>query len=66
MVFTRDASFPSSNLVPFGSWWHARSRGHCRGKPGRVRQRSSVSGEYAPDYPRAEGSSIVDESGEEC
>ena len=40
-------------------WWHARDRGHCRGKPG-----SALSGEYAPDSARAEGSSIVDEPGE--
>ena len=30
------APFPSSNLVTFGSSWHARGRGHCRVKPGRA------------------------------
>ena len=39
-----------------GRWWHARGREHCRGKPG-------LSGEYAPDLARVEGSSIVDEPG---
>ena len=32
---------------------------HCGGKPG-----SSLSGGYAPDSAKAEGSSIVDEPGE--
>ena len=32
---------------------------HCRGEPG-----SSLSGGYAPDSAKAEGSSIVDEPGE--
>ena len=27
MMFTRCASLPSSNLVAFGRWWHARGRG---------------------------------------
>ena len=36
-----------------------RGREHCRGEPG-----SSLSGGYAPDSARAEGSSIVDEPGE--
>ena len=40
-------------------WRHARGREHCRGEPG-----SALSGEYAPDSARAEGSSIVDEPGE--
>ena len=38
---------------------HARGREHCRGEPG-----SSLSGGYAPDLAKAEGSSIVDEPGE--
>ena len=42
-----------------GGWRHARGREHCRGEPG-----SSLSGGYAPDSAKAEGSSIVDESGE--
>ena len=42
--------------MPFGSWWHARGRGHCRReKPG-----SALSGEYAPDSARAKDSLIVD------
>ena len=44
---------------PSGGWWHARGREHCRGEPG-----SSLSGGYAPDSAKAEGSSIVDEPGE--
>ena len=59
MVFPRCAPLLSSNLVPFGRWWHARGWGHCRGEPG-----SALSGGYVPDYAKAEGSSIVDESGE--
>ena len=55
--FPRCAPLLSSNLVPFGRWWHARDKGHCRGKLG-------SSSEYAPDSARAEGSSIVDEPGE--
>ena len=42
---------PSSNLVPFGRWWHARGMGHCRGKSG-----SAVSGGYAPDSATSQGS----------
>ena len=52
-------ALPSSNLVPFGRWRYARDRGHCRGEPG-----SALSGKYAPDSARTEGSSIVDELGE--
>ena len=36
-----------------------RGREHCRGEPG-----SSLSGGYAPDSAKAEGSSIADEPGE--
>ena len=50
------ASLPSSNLVHFGRWRHASGRLHCHGEPG-----STLSGGYAPDSARAEGSSIVDE-----
>ena len=39
-------------------WRHARDRGHWRGEPG-----STLSGGYAPDSAKAEGSSIVDEPG---
>ena len=43
MVFRRCALPSSSNLVPFGRWWHARGRGYCRGEPG-----SASSGGFAP------------------
>ena len=42
-----------------GGWRHARGRGHCRGERG-----SALSDGYAPDSAKAEGSSIVDETGE--
>ena len=58
--------FPSAHLFrapiwcPSGGWRHARGREHCRrGEPG-----SSLSGGYAPDSAKAEGSSIVDEPGQ--
>ena len=41
---------------PSGGWRHARVREHCRGELG-----SFLSGGYAPDSAKAEGSSIVDE-----
>ena len=44
---------------PSEGWRHARGREHCRGEPG-----SYLSGGYAPDSAKAEGSSIVDEPGE--
>ena len=50
------APLPSPDLVLFGTWRHARGRENCRGEPG-----SALSGGYAPDSARAEGSSIVDE-----
>ena len=56
----RHAHLPSSSLVHFGRWRHARGREHCHGEHG-----SALSGGYAPDSVRAEGSSIVDEP-EEC
>ena len=40
-------------------WRHARGREHCCGEPG-----SALSGGYASDSAKAEGSSIVDEPGE--
>ena len=40
-------------------WRHAKGREYCRGEPWSV-----LSGGYAPDSAKAEGSSIVDESGE--
>ena len=52
------APLTSSNLVPFGRWRHARGREHYhRGELG-----SALSGGYAKDSARAEGSSIVDET----
>ena len=54
------APLPSSNLVPFGRWRHAKGRKHCRGEPG-----SALSGGYAQDLAMTEGSSIVDEL-DEC
>ena len=38
---------------------HARGREHCRGEPV-----SALSGGYAPDSGKAEGSSTVDEAGD--
>ena len=53
----------ASSELQFGAlpevWRHARGRENCRGEPG-----SALSGGYAPDSAKAEGSSIVDESGE--
>ena len=48
-----------SSWCPSGGRRHARGREHCRVEPG-----SSLSGVYAPDSAKAEGSSIVDEPGE--
>ena len=54
----------ASSELQFGAlrevWRHARDREHCRGESG-----SALSGEYAPDSAKVEGSSIVDEP-EEC
>ena len=59
MVFPRCAF----SKLHFGALWEVvareRQRGHCRRKPCNV-----LSGGYAPDSVRAEGSSIVDKSGE--
>ena len=57
--------FPGARLFRVPIWYpsgggrHARGREHGRGEPG-----SSLSGVYAPDSTKAEGSSIVDEPGE--
>ena len=59
MVFPGVRLFRAPIRCPSGGWRHARSRGHCRGEPG-----SSLSGGYAPNSAKAEGSSIVDELGE--
>ena len=40
-------------------WRHVRGREHCRGESG-----NALSGGYAPDSAKVEGSSIVDELGE--
>ena len=59
MVFPGAHLFRAPIWCPSGGWRHARGREHCRGEPG-----ISLSGGYAPDSAKAEGSSIVDEPGE--
>ena len=59
MVFLGVRLFRAPIWCPSGGWRHARGREHCRGEPGSV-----LSGGYAPDSTKAEGSSIVDEPGE--
>ena len=59
MVFPGAHLFRAPIWCPSGGWRHARGREHCREEPG-----SSLSGGYAPDSAKAEGSSIVDEPGE--
>ena len=53
----------ASSELQFGAlrevWRHARGREHCRGEPG-----SALSGGFAPDSVKVEGSSIADEQGE--
>ena len=53
----------ASSGLQFGAlrevWRYARGREHCRGEPGNV-----LSGGYAPDSVKAEGSSMVEEPGE--
>ena len=53
----------ASSELQFGAlqevWRHARGREHCRGELG-----SALSGGYAPDSAKADGSSIVVEPGE--
>ena len=49
----------ASPELQFGDLREARGREHCRGEPG-----SSLSGGYALDSAKAEGSSVVDEPGE--
>ena len=56
MVFSGVRLFRAPIWWPSGGWRHARGREHCRGESG-----SSLSGGYAPDSAKAEGSSIVDE-----
>ena len=59
MVFPGARLFQAPIWCPSGGWRHARGRQRRRGKPG-----SALSGGYAPDSAKAEGSSIVDEPGE--
>ena len=59
MVFPGARLFRASIWCPSGGWRHARGREHSRGEPG-----SALSGGYAQDSAKAEGSSIVDEPGE--
>ena len=59
MVFSGVRLFRAPIWWPSGGWRHARGREHCRGEPG-----GSLSGGYAPDSAKAEGSSIVEEPGE--
>ena len=59
MVFSGVRLFRAPIWWPSGGWRHARGREHCRGEPG-----GSLSGGYAPDSAKAEGSSIADEPGE--
>ena len=54
----------ASSELQFGTlreevWRHARGWEYCRGEPG-----SALSGRYAPDSAKAQGSSIIDEPGE--
>ena len=58
MAFSGVRLFRAPIWCPSGGWRHARGREHCRGEPS-----SSLSGRYAPDSAKAEGSSIVDEPG---
>ena len=58
MVFSGVRLFRAPIWWPSGGWRHARGREHCCGEPG-----GSLSGGYAPDSAKAEGSAIVDEPG---
>ena len=53
----------ASSELQFGAlrevWRHARGKEHCRGEFS-----GALSGGYAPDSAKVEGSSIVDEPGE--
>ena len=59
MVFSGVRFFRAPIWWSSGGWRHARGREHYREEPG-----SSLSGGYAPDSAKVEGSSIVDEPGE--
>ena len=56
MVYPGVCPFRAPYWCPSGGWRHARGRDHCRGESG-----NALSGGYAPDSAKAEGSSIVDE-----
>ena len=56
MVFPGARPFRAPIWCPSGAWRHARGREQCRGQPG-----SALSGGYAPESAKAEGSSIADE-----
>ena len=58
MVFPGARLFRAPLFCPSGGWRHARGREQCCGEPG-----SALSGGYAPDSVKAEGSSVVDEPG---
>ena len=51
MVFSGVRLFRAPTWWPSGGWRHARGREHCRGEPG-----GCLSGGYAPDSAKAEGS----------
>ena len=59
MVFPGVRLFRAPIWYPSGEWRHARGREYYRGELG-----SALSGGYAPDSMKAEGSSTVDEPGE--
>ena len=59
MVFIGVRLFRAPIWWPSEGWRLARGREHSRGEPG-----SSLSGGYASDSVKAEGSSIADEPGE--
>ena len=59
MVFPGARLFRAPIWCPSRGWRHTRGRDHCRGEPG-----SALSGGYAPDSAKVEGSLIVDEPGE--
>ena len=63
MVFPGARLFRGPIWSPSGGWQHARGREHCRGEHCRGELGSALSGGYAPDSAKAEGSSIIDEPG---
>ena len=59
IVFPGVRPFRAPIWCPSGGWRYAEDREHCCREPG-----SALSGGYAQDSVKAEGSSIVDEPGE--